>query len=105
MALAFSNVQDIVRLTGGIRIGKANITLETSYPTTGTAGIVQGLGLGTLLAIVPLKSLGFDFDYDIATDKLKVYQQPAAAAAGPSPEVPNTTNLSANVLPILYIGT
>jgi hypothetical protein len=108
MALAFANVTTVVQLPGGgpqgTKVITANVTLDTSYPTGGSAGVAAGLGLGKVLALVPLKSLGYDYDYDVATDRLKVYQQPAAAAAGASPEAPNTTNLSANVLPVLVFG-
>ena len=107
MALAFSGQTNIVQLPGaghGTLIMKANITLDNAYPTGGSAGVASGLGVSQVLALVPLKSLGYDFDYDVATDKLKVYQQPAAAAAGPSPEAPNNTNLSALTLPVLVIA-
>lgn len=105
MAIAVGNVQVLARLSGGVVIGKAQITLDTSYPTGGSVGVLAGIGgLAQLHAILPQKSLGFDFDYDPPTDKLKVYQQPAAAAAGASPEQTNTTNMSALVLPVIFVG-
>jgi hypothetical protein len=105
MAIAVANVQVLARLSGGIVIGKAQITLDNNYPTGGSAGVLNGIGgLAALHGVLAQKSLGFDFDYDAPTDRLKAYQQPAAAAAGPSPEVPNTTNMSANVLPVIFIG-
>lgn len=105
MAIVVANVVVLQRLSGGVVIGKANITLDTSYPTGGSAGVLNGIGvLASLHAVLAQKSLGFDFDYDVATDKLKAYQQPAVAAAGAAPEVPNTTNMSANVLPVIFIG-
>ena len=70
---------------------------DSAYPTGGTPAFSQAIGIapGHLFAVIPVSHGGYIFDYDRGVDKLKVYQQPAAAAAGAMPEVPNTTNLSA----------
>lgn len=71
-------------------------TLPNSYATGGTPGVSNVLGFrtGSVVAIVPLNHLGYFWEYNPTTDSIKVYQQPAAAAAGASPEVANATNLS-----------
>ena len=70
---------------------------DASYPTGGTPGFAAAIGIapGHLFAVLPESHSGYTWDYDRGSDKLKLYQQPAAAAAGASPEVPPTTNLSA----------
>ena len=106
MALAFANVNQILGSTGGLKLVEADVTLDTSYPTGGSAGLAAGLGFAQIIKhVIWTQCKGFELDYIPATDKLKVYQQPAAAAAGASPEVPNTTNLSgAGALRILAFG-
>jgi hypothetical protein len=104
----FANIQEIVDLPGagsrGTRMLVADITLETSYPTGGTAGIANALGVGKILSLEPVSCGGYSIDYLVATDKLKCYQQPAAAGAGPSPEVPNATNMSAVVAHVFVVA-
>lgn len=111
MALAVSNNPAPLRLgqvlggggegSGGMKMALVTFVGDTSYPTGGSINvtpILEAAGLdivSRIYAVIPITQLGYEWDYIAAVDKLKVYQQPAAAAAGPSPEVPNTTNLSA----------
>ena len=81
-----------------LRVAVVRLRLDTSYPTGGSPGVKAALGMPGLIALVPLSSLGYHIEYNNDTDKLKVYQQPSAASAGASPEVPSTTNLSANIV-------
>ena len=110
MALAVSNNPAPLRLgqilggggqgAGGLKVALATLVGDTSYPTGGSINvtpILEAAGLdivNRIYGILPITQLGYEWDYIAASDKLKVYQQPAAAAAGPSPEVPNATNLS-----------
>lgn len=70
---------------------------DASYPTGGTPQFAAAIGIAPehLFAVLPVQHSGYVFDYDRGVDKLKVFQQPAAAAAGAMPEVPNNTNLGA----------
>lgn len=80
----------------GLSCKSVEFQLPASYSTGGTAGVSAALGFraGSILAMIPLNHLGYFWEYRPETDSVKVYQQPAAAAAGASPEVPNATNLS-----------
>jgi len=88
-----------------LRVAVVNMKLDASYPSGGSPGVAAKLGFSRLAALIPLQHSGYIVEYINDTDKLKVYQQPAAAAAGASPEVPNTTNLSGTVLRFLALGT
>lgn len=87
-----------------LRLAVVNLKLDTSYPTGGSVGVAARLGFRSLAVLIPLQHSGYIVEYINDTDKLKVYQQPAAATAGASPEVPNTTNLSGTVLRFLAMG-
>lgn len=104
MALAVTNVQDVVKLTGNKVLRTATVTLDTAYPTGGSQGLLAGLGLGSIFLVLFAGAGGYDFDYVVGTDKLKVWGSGAAAGASHS-EVANTTNLSAIQVPVLVVGT
>lgn len=93
---------EVTSSTLGVKV--VRVKLDTSYPTGGTPGVKAILGIPNLIALIPLSNAGYHIEYVNDQDKLKVYQQPAAAAAGASPEVPNTTNLSAIIIRCLAIS-
>jgi hypothetical protein len=106
MAVAISNRQEAIRLSGNIKLVLASITLDTSYPTGGSPGITAALGLASILALIPYGNKGgYDIDYVKAADKLKCLYGTGSSLTGPHTEVANTTNLSAVTVDTLVIGT
>lgn len=82
-----------------------SLTLDASYPTGGYAVTGQQLGLPAgLVDYVDLGSAsngGYQLSYNYATGKIQAFQ---GAAAAPSTEVPNATNLSAVTPTAMVIG-
>lgn len=85
---------------GGLKLALVTFTLDGAYPAAGgypgITALLEAAGLdivNKIDGILPVTERGYGWDYDPATDKLKVYMQPAAAAAGAAPEA--TANLAA----------
>lgn len=73
------------------KVDVVNFKGDGAYTTAqgGSPNVAQALGVrkGNLLALIPISHGGLSWDYDPGTDRLKLYGQPAVAAAGASPEV------------------
>src|SRR5947209_10552276 len=105
MALAVANRKTVGGGTGDLTFATADITLDNAYPTGGWPGIASLLGFTTLFALVDQDCAGFQIGYRQATDQLRVFDQPAAAAAGASPEAAaNLAALNGIVIHVLAIG-
>jgi hypothetical protein len=95
---------------GGLKLALITLTGDNAYPTGGwptVTSILEAAGLditNKIYALIPITQAGYEWDYIAATDKLKVYQQPSAAAAGASPECPaNAANLNGLAINALCI--
>jgi hypothetical protein len=104
MAIAVANVNQLEQLSGGVKMITAAVTLDTAYPTGGSAGLAGLLGLQSVNAIDVIVSTGFIVDYIVATDKLQVFNSGGGGAGTKATEVANATNLSAAVVQILAFG-
>ncbi len=71
MALTISALKKDV--AGNKRMHSGLITFDASYPAGGEALTPENLGLHTIDHIDVRTALGFSFDYDHATAKLKAY--------------------------------
>jgi hypothetical protein len=66
------------------------------YATNGVPIQASDFGLRVLDFVLPVcAGAGYTLAWDDANKKMKVFQQPAAAAQGQHNEVPNATDLSA----------
>lgn len=104
MALAVSAINDVIKISGNQVLRTATVTLDTAYPTGGSTGLLAMLKLATIEVLLFAGAGGYDFDYLVGTDKLKVWGSGAAAGASHA-EVANLTNLSAIQVPVLVVGT
>jgi hypothetical protein len=105
LALTEANIKSL----GDIAMERSqlvDVTGDAAYPTGGYTGLDTALGMSGrgIIAVHSVDGKGYQVGYDVTNKKLKFYQQPAAAAAGPSPEVPNGTNLSAVTVTLLVFG-
>src|SRR5687768_10018356 len=93
MALTVDNK---VRTLGSRRVVFADVDFDSSYPTGGESLTPGDLGLGSIDFLIASPTSGYTFQYDYTNKTLLAYQgDNANAAAAPSVQVPNTTNLSA----------
>jgi len=111
VAISVAGIVEFEGFSAGERLTLCNITLDSSYPTGGSAGlkaalnaVLAGGGMGTILGVVPMRSFGLVIEYIIASDLLKCYWTGAVVSTALA-EVTNATNLSADVVPCLVIGT
>lgn len=85
------NKRNIDKLVGNQGTTSGAIQLDSSYPTGGYPVLKFGLSaIGTVFFMHPP---GYVISYNIATDKIMVFDSGAAGAT--FAEVPNATNLSA----------
>jgi hypothetical protein len=103
MSIAVSNRQVIEQFSGNAIMLTATVTLDTSYPTGGSAGLAAALGLKQIYGLSVVQHAGYLVDY-VAGDKLQVFNTGGTGAGTKATEVTNATNLSATTVTALVVG-
>ena len=89
-----------------LRANLVDFTWDATYPAGGEAVTANQLGLGTILAVIPLGSpAGCTYEWDSTDSKIKVYWADYDAVAdGALVELTDVDLLDGVVLPLLAIG-
>ncbi len=82
---------------GNFKARVVTITLDTSYPTNGSALVPSDFGLTELHAVIVNPVNGWTFSYDFTNQKLLAYSTAAT-------QVTNATNMSTSSTQALVIG-
>lgn len=101
MALTFDNV--IESVFGDRRVVVSKVTLDSSYPTGGESIDVNDLGLEEAEAVLTSATEnGYVPAWDYTNAKLQMFEAGADGAA--LDEVGDTTDLSAEVVTVVFLG-
>lgn len=94
--MALTNDNFVKTVFGNKKVRVFDTDFDSSYPTGGEALSAADMGLRKAELVVANPKNGYTFSYDYANGKLLAYQgDNANAAAAPSVQVANTTDLSA----------
>lgn len=114
MALTVAKVTGADYVAGNKRVKVRDITFDSSYPTTGESLTASDVGLKTIEQVLPHglagnsdgtePTLAVDVRYDHSTSKLQAFET-AGTVDTAHKEVTSTTDLSAFVVRVTFIGS
>ena len=107
MAVTATIINGRAESFGSRRVVIADLAFDSSYPTGGESVLPGLLGMQTIDFLLAEPAGGYSFEYHHTNQKLLARQgDNTNAAAAPSVEVPDTTDLSAVTgVRVIAIGT
>jgi hypothetical protein len=86
--------QGFPRVQGNRKIADVLVACDDAYQTGGYAVAASDVGLSEILHMDPTTHEGYDFEYDLATGKLKAsYSDLSGSSDGPKVEVADEADL------------